>query len=138
MVLTMAQQRPVPMQIRRILNADCLDGGHVDTPVGRDHLVEILDCLHSWIFARRINDFAVTNDVVGDNEGPAMRMLDGLLEVLGQILLVGIDEDQVIAIIRRQLSECLESRAKPKIHQVAQAGSCNIRQCDLRVTRFDF
>src|SRR3954466_1932211 len=77
------------------LAADRLNRGGGHPFFGREHLVETANSLHAGIGTFRVDDFAVADHVVHDDDAPGSRQLERPLKVVRVAGFVGINEYQV-------------------------------------------
>jgi hypothetical protein len=122
------------------LAAYVLDGGGGDAGVGGEHLEEATDALDVGVGAIGIDDGAVADDIIGEDQGAWAGEFEGLGEVGGIVDLVGVEEDEVEGLDLRgmELGEGVERGAEAEFNGVSEAGMRDVGEGDLRVVGVEF
>src|SRR5438045_8938593 len=101
---------------------------------------EAPDSLHAFITAVGVNDRSIPHDVIDDDYSPRPRQLQRPFEICGDVLLVGVDEDQIkwSAPVGRESRKGLQCVAGLHLDYFVQTCAGQISLRDGGVARVDF
>src|SRR5438874_1910177 len=117
-----------------------LYGSAADAAIRRHLFDEAPDSLHAFIAAVGVNDRSIPHDVIDDDYSPRPRQLQRPFEICGDVLLVGVDEDQIkrSAPVGRESRKRLQCVADLHLDYFLQTCAGQISLRNRGVARVDF
>ncbi len=108
-----------------------LKGCGGETWIGGQLFKEGACALNAWVGAGWVDDFAVADDVVADDQGAWASELEGECEVMRVVGLVGVDEDEVegVGLLGDKLGERIESGPDANLNGFGQACAVDVGLC---------
>lgn len=120
--------------------ADSLDGCSVEARVPAQLFQEITCPFDMRVGIAGIENGSVADDVVADDEGSGAGELDGPIEVVGIVGLVGVQEDKVKGggLLGVESGEGIKRRAYADVNERRDAGTVKVGACYGRVLLLQF